>query len=81
MHTKCGVMQIKGCGYRNSQLTFYRLPGVPKSPDSISRLACGDRAESRGDRGVVLCVNCARLHGLRREQSRVGEKISTKSPS
>jgi hypothetical protein len=68
MHTNGSVMRVKGCGKRNSDLMFYRLPGVPRTPDSLSRLACGDRAECRGDRGLVLCVNCARLHGLLRER-------------
>jgi len=59
------VMQIRGCGRRSVELTFYLLPGVPKSGHDAPPLACGQHAESRGSRGVLLCPDCADLHGLK----------------
>ena len=59
------AMKVKGCGKRRVELTFYLLPGMPMSNQSVSPLACGQPAESRGGHGVLLCGVCAELHGLK----------------
>jgi hypothetical protein len=52
-------MEIKGCGKRNANLTFYVVPKEPKSRHRVSGLACGQQAETSGGRGVLLCAECA----------------------
>jgi len=38
----------------------------------LSPLACGQRAESRGGRGVLLCVDRAERHGLNQSKPQTG---------
>jgi hypothetical protein len=58
-------MKLKGCGKRGVELTFYRVRGMLVSRRRVPPLTCGERAESRGGRGVLLCPDCADLHGLK----------------
>jgi hypothetical protein len=58
-------MEVRGCGKRDVELTFYLTRGMPFSRDRVSGLVCGEHAESRGGRGVLLCRDCAELHGLK----------------
>jgi len=59
------VMKVKGCGKRGVELTFYRVRGMLVSRRRVPPLTCGERAESRAGRGVLLCPDCADLHGLK----------------
>ena len=65
-------MEINGCGKRNVELTFYLLPNQPMSKHRVSPPACGQRAESLVGRGVLLCADCAGLHGLNGVTGKVG---------
>jgi hypothetical protein len=58
-------MKVKGCGKRGVELTFYRVRGMLVSRRRVPPLTCGERAESRAGRGVLLCPDCADLHGLK----------------
>jgi len=40
-----------------------------------SPLACGQRAESRGGRGVPLCADCAERNGLKRKPQPDGNPL------
>ena len=62
---KLPVMEFTGCGKRDVELTFYRIPRLPMSRHRVSRICCGERAESSGGRGMLLCADCAELHGLK----------------
>jgi len=64
-------MEIKGCGKRNAVLTFYVVPKEPKSKHRASGLACGQRAESSGGRGVLLCVECAEGYGFKSSKQKL----------
>jgi len=66
------VMELTGCGKRHVELTFYLLPRLPMSRHYASPLACGQRAESRGARGLLLCAGCAELHGLKQSKPKTG---------
>lgn len=62
------TMPIKGCGKRGEAgLTFYPLHSAAASTqEKFERIACGQSAETTsGSRGVLLCENCAKVHGLR----------------
>jgi hypothetical protein len=65
MDVTSAVMKVNGCGNRSVELTFYLLPRQPMSMYRALPLACGQRAESRGGRGVLLCADCAERHGLK----------------
>jgi len=58
-------MEIKGCGKRKTSLTFYVVSAEPKSRHRVSGLACGQRAETAGGRGVLLCAECADGYGFK----------------
>jgi hypothetical protein len=62
---KLTVMDIKGCGRRNVSLTFYVVPKEPESRHRLEGLFCGQRAETKLGRGVLLCAACADRHGFR----------------
>jgi len=65
-------MEIRGCGKRDVELTFYLIPGQPMSGHRVSPLFCGQRAEGSGRRGLLLCANCAELHGLKQTKPKTG---------
>jgi len=68
-------MDIKGCGKSSETLTFHVLPKEPMSKHHVIDLACGQRAESSGGRGVLLCHQCAGLYGFKvfkREETSTG---------
>jgi hypothetical protein len=56
-------MEVKGCGERGVELTFYRVRGMLVSRRRVLPLTCGERAESPAGHGVLLCPDCAGLHG------------------
>jgi hypothetical protein len=65
MSVSWAVMEVRGCGKGDVELTFDLVRAMRMSRDSLSPLACGQRSESRGGRGVLLCGDCAELHGLK----------------
>jgi len=73
---KVAVMEIKGCGKRRAVLTFYLLPGEPKSKHRVSGLSCGQQGEVSVGRGVLLCMDCATVHGLRPTTPQANAKVA-----
>jgi hypothetical protein len=75
MGVNCAAMDVRGCARRDVELTFYLVPGMRRSRDRISSLACGQRAESRGRRGVLLCRDCVELCGLTLKKAETEPKL------
>jgi hypothetical protein len=62
LYGRKGVMQIKGCGKRSVELTFYRLPGVQPPRGLLLLLVVNTRRVA----GVAFC--CYEISPRKRKQ-------------